>query len=195
MEEKKINLSTALIIIALVVMIVMGIFIYKINNEKNIEVQKNADLQQQVSSLNNTINSLQEKLNTISETVNNTTSTTDTTNTTNVTNTTNTTSEKENPTNNNTNNNNEKIFVADARPTGFAGSSMNRVVLYSNGEAYLIRYDGDGESEDNISTVTLIAKKATLVETCKDESDENYGSVIIKAKEIVNDDIEWIVFK
>ena len=73
MEEKnttKISLSTFLLIIAIIAIIVMGIFIYKLNNEKNIETQKSADLQAQVSSLNSTINSLQSKINTISETVN-----------------------------------------------------------------------------------------------------------------------------
>jgi len=73
MKEKndtKISLSTFLLIIAIIAIIVMGVFIYKLNNEKNIEIQKSADLQTQVSSLNNTVNSLQSKINTISETVN-----------------------------------------------------------------------------------------------------------------------------
>ena len=48
----------------------MGIFIYKLNKEKTIEIQKSADLQEQVINLNNTINSLQSKINTISETIN-----------------------------------------------------------------------------------------------------------------------------
>ena len=73
MKEKndtKISLSTFLLIIAIIAIIVMGVFIYKLNNEKNIEIQKSTDLQTQVNSLNNTVNSLQSKINTISETVN-----------------------------------------------------------------------------------------------------------------------------
>lgn len=73
MEEKnttKISLSTFLLIIAIIAIIVMGIFIYKLNTEKTIETQKSADLQAQVSSLNSTVNNLQSKINTISETVN-----------------------------------------------------------------------------------------------------------------------------
>ena len=81
MKEKnsiKISLSTFLLIIAIIAIIVMGIFIYKINNEKTIETQKSADLQAQVSSLNSTVNNLQSKINTISETVNDNKSTTST---------------------------------------------------------------------------------------------------------------------
>ena len=81
MEEKnttKISLSTFLLIIAIIAIIVMGIFIYKLNNEKTIETQKSADLQAQVSSLNSTVNNLQSKINTISETVNDNKSTTST---------------------------------------------------------------------------------------------------------------------
>lgn len=73
MEEKnatKISLSTFLLIIAIIAIVIMGVFIYKLNNEKTIETQKSADLQAQVSSLNSTVNSLQSKINTISETIN-----------------------------------------------------------------------------------------------------------------------------
>ena len=74
MEEKnstKISLSTFLLIIAIIAIVIMGVFIYKLNNEKNIETQKSADLQAQVSILNSTVSNLQSKINTISETVNN----------------------------------------------------------------------------------------------------------------------------
>lgn len=82
MEEKnvtKVNLSTFLLIIAIIVIVIMGVFIYKLNNEKNIETKKSADLQTQVSSLNSIVNNLQSKINTISETVNDNASTTSTT--------------------------------------------------------------------------------------------------------------------
>ena len=73
MEEKnvtKISLSTFLLIIAIIAIIVMGIFIYKLNNERTMEIQKSTELQSQVNSLNGTINDLQGKITTISETIN-----------------------------------------------------------------------------------------------------------------------------
>ena len=76
MEEKnkKISISTILLIIAIIAMIVMGVFIYKLNNDKKAEVQKSTELQGQVADLNNTLSELQGKINTISETINNNTS-------------------------------------------------------------------------------------------------------------------------
>lgn len=73
MEDKKvtkISLSTFLLIIAIIIIAIMGFFIYKLNSEKAIEVKKSADLQAQVSNLNSTVSNLQSKMNTISETVN-----------------------------------------------------------------------------------------------------------------------------
>lgn len=66
----KISLSTFLLIIAIIIIAIMGFFIYKLNSEKAIEVKKSADLQAQVSSLDSTVSNLQSKINTISETVN-----------------------------------------------------------------------------------------------------------------------------
>lgn len=73
MEEKnvkKISLSTCLLILALIVIIVMGVFIFKLYNDKTLEMQKNKDLSLEVSSLNNTVVELQEKLDTISNILN-----------------------------------------------------------------------------------------------------------------------------
>lgn len=69
-KETKINLSTFLLIIAIIIIAIMGLFIYKLNSEKNIEIKKSADFQAQVSNLNNTVNNLQSKMNTIAETIN-----------------------------------------------------------------------------------------------------------------------------
>lgn len=66
MEEKKViklSLSTVFLILAIIVIIVMGIFIYKLNNDKNLEIQKSTELQTQVNNLNGTVNELQEKAN------------------------------------------------------------------------------------------------------------------------------------
>ena len=73
MEENKqikISLSNFFLIIAIIVIIIMGIFIYKLNNDKTLETQKSTDLQEQVNSLNGDISNLQEKINTISNTIN-----------------------------------------------------------------------------------------------------------------------------
>lgn len=73
MEEKnsaKISLSTFFLILAIIAIIVMGIFIYKLNNDKTAEVQKSTELQTQVNNLNGTIDDLQGKIDTISKTIN-----------------------------------------------------------------------------------------------------------------------------
>lgn len=75
MEEKnvtKISLSTFLLILAIIAIIVMGIFIYKLDNDKTAEIQKSAKLQSQVNSLNGTVSDLQEKINSIVNTINDT---------------------------------------------------------------------------------------------------------------------------
>ena len=69
MEEKitkKISILTFLLIVALIAIIVMGVFIYKLNNEKTLETQKSANLQEEVDNLNNTVDNLQYKIDTIS---------------------------------------------------------------------------------------------------------------------------------
>ncbi|MBQ9659576.1 MAG: hypothetical protein IJV31_12650, partial [Clostridia bacterium] len=71
MEEKnitKISLSTFLLIMAIIVIIIMGVVIYKLNNDKTAEIQKSTDLQAQVNSLNVSVSDLQEKINKVSET-------------------------------------------------------------------------------------------------------------------------------
>ena len=72
MEEKnvkKFSLSTFLLIIALIVIIVMGVFIYKLNKDKNTEIQKSSELQAQVNSLNRTVSDLQGKITSVFETI------------------------------------------------------------------------------------------------------------------------------
>ena len=66
MEKKnvtKISLSTFFLILAI---IVMGIFIYKLNNDKTAEIKKSSELQSQVNSLSTTVNDFQGKINTVS---------------------------------------------------------------------------------------------------------------------------------
>ena len=73
MEEKKvtkISLSTFLLILAIIIIVIMGVFIFKLSNEKNVETQRATELETQVSNLNRTVNNLQEKINKVSETIN-----------------------------------------------------------------------------------------------------------------------------
>ena len=65
---KKISLSTFLLIIAIIVITIMCIFIYKLNVEKNNEAKKSTEIQSQINSLNSTMNILQESINTKSNT-------------------------------------------------------------------------------------------------------------------------------
>lgn len=72
MEEKKvtkISLSTFLLMLAIIAIIAMGIFIYKLNNDKTTEINKATELQNQVNNLNVTVSELQEKINKVSETI------------------------------------------------------------------------------------------------------------------------------
>ena len=71
MEEKKvtkISLSTFFLILAIIVIIIMSVFIYKLYNDKTAEVNKSNELQSQVNNLNSTINNLQGKIDSISNT-------------------------------------------------------------------------------------------------------------------------------
>lgn len=73
MEEKnttKISLSTFFLILAIIAILVMGIFIYRLNNDKTAEIQKSTELQAQVNRSNGTINDLQGKIDNISKTIN-----------------------------------------------------------------------------------------------------------------------------
>ena len=73
MEEKKavkISLSTLFLILAVIVIIIMAVFIIKLNNEKLAETEKSAQLQAQVNSLNGTVDNLQGKIDSISKTIN-----------------------------------------------------------------------------------------------------------------------------
>ena len=70
-NNAKISVSTFFLIMTIVIIIAMGFFIYKLDNDKTKEIQKSTVLQAQVDSLNGTINNLQGKIDNISETINN----------------------------------------------------------------------------------------------------------------------------
>ena len=69
-ETVKVSVSTFFLIIAIIVIAVMGYFMYKLYNDKVEETKKSADLQNQVNTLNGTVNDLQGKIDTISKYIN-----------------------------------------------------------------------------------------------------------------------------
>lgn len=77
MEEKKqmkISLSGLFLIIAIIAIVIMGFFIFKLSKEKANESAKVTDLNKQISNLENNINLLQNKMDNISNIVNSNTS-------------------------------------------------------------------------------------------------------------------------
>ncbi len=93
----------------------------------------------------------------------------------------------------NTNQDTEKTIVNQVSPSGFMGSSLYRVILYSNGEVYLQTFDGNGYEQGNIISQELIAKNANSIKAAEDE--EHYGEVIIQGGEAVNREMGWISFE
>ena len=87
----------------------------------------------------------------------------------------------------------KETIVSEVSPSGFMGSSLYKVILYSNGEVYVEIFDGNGYEVQNIVSKELIAKNAASVKVAEDE--ENYGMVFIKAEEIIKDNIGWIEFE
>ncbi len=96
-------------------------------------------------------------------------------------------------TNTNANHDTEKTEIAHVSPSGFMGSSLYRVVLYSNGEVYVQTFDGNGYEEENILSQDLIAQNVTSIKEAEDE--ELYGGVIIEGGEAINTNFGWITFE
>lgn len=83
--------------------------------------------------------------------------------------------------------------VKEVSPGGFMGSSLYRVVLYSNNEVYVEKFDGSGYEAENLILRELIAKNVNMIEKAKDE--EHYGEVFVKGGEVVSIDFGWISFE
>lgn len=69
-ETTKVSLSTFLLVLALFVIIMMGVFIYKLNNDKALSNNKIEKLNSQISNLQATISSLQGKIESVSNIIN-----------------------------------------------------------------------------------------------------------------------------
>ena len=80
-------------------------------------------------------------------------------------------------------------------PSGFAGSSLKRVVLYSDNTVCILFYDGSGYEEENIYLVKLIARNVDKIEY--NGQGEKFESIIVQGKniEIVEDAYGWIEFR
>ncbi len=80
-------------------------------------------------------------------------------------------------------------IVTQLTPSGFSGSSLHRIDLYSNKEVYLITFDGNGYEKNNIITKELIAKNVDSISKSED------GNIYIKGGTQVKDTFNWIHFE
>lgn len=90
---------------------------------------------------------------------------------------------------------NQKI-VKTLAPSGFMGSSLLRVTLFSNGELYLLKYDGEGYEEKNIVNKELIAVNVDSISS--NGQGEDFEAIIVKGKSnmvIKNNNYGWIEFE
>ena len=184
MEEKKvtkIHLSTVCFMLSLIVIIAMGIFIYKLNNEKAIEIKKSANLQTQVNSLNETVSNLQGKLNSISETINS--NSTDT----------NTTSKKVDTTSGKTSFSElmDLLYIKNKTKSNDGNSIFNNYLFDSNNN-----YDSFGSSK--ISTISILNTSITLTDKNGNNTEHTVSGIneeIVSVKIDSGDDgVRGIVF-
>lgn len=90
-------------------------------------------------------------------------------------------------------NHTEQIIVNQVSPSGFMGSSLYQVILYSDGEVYVKKYDGNGKEDNNVISSDLVARNVQSIEAAKE--DEHLGEVWIKGGEIINRSFGWINFE
>lgn len=87
-------------------------------------------------------------------------------------------------------------IIKQLSPIGWAGSSMQEVRLYDNGDVYHIVYNGDGNTDDNISSFKLIARNADTIE--EKMNGQEFESIIVKGKyltKVTDDGQLWILFE
>ncbi len=101
-------------------------------------------------------------------------------------------------------NNTTSRVIKKLSPSGWAGSSMQEVRLYDNGDVYHVTYNGDGNIEKNVVGFELIAKNAETIEEKLSEHtingiEGNYvvEAIIVKGKNlnVVKNNESWILFK
>ena len=87
-------------------------------------------------------------------------------------------------------------IVKKLSPIGWAGSSMQEIRLYDNGEVYHVTYNGDGNTEANIISFDLIAKNVESIE--EKVNGQVFEGIVIKGKNVnkVRENVEsWIIFE
>ena len=188
-----------LICIIIVILIGVAIYFYKFKTTKNEEndVTKNysqineeitnkSDNDEKSSNNNNELN-INNELNTNNGSKSNIVSKTD-----NNTSTSNDLNIKDN---------NVRV-VKSVSPSGFAGSSLYVVRLYSDGSVYAITYNGEGFDDSNIVLNKLVATNAEDINnvTYDDYDKDNsldVGAVVIKGSSlnVIDNNYGWIIFK
>ena len=96
---------------------------------------------------------------------------------------------------NESNSNNENKIVKSLSPSGWAGSSMQQVRLYSNGEVYHIVYNGEGTTDDCIAAKELIAQNAEDIQ--EKTNGQAFEKILVKGKnlKVLNTETNWIEFE
>ena len=86
--------------------------------------------------------------------------------------------------------------ISSESPLGFPSASMNRLELYSNGEVYLIKYNGEGYENNNIIERVIVAKNVSSMNVIKDENSENFGVVVLSGRNIekINQKYPWVIY-
>ncbi len=184
--KKTSKILVFIIIVLIICLCIMGYQLYKSKNELN-----NNQSNTSTNSVNNSkSNNIQASNTQINNTSSNNTAVNQTNNSIENNNTTNTSSQQQNK---NQNTNQEKTVIKELTPSGFPGSSLHKVVLYSNKDVYVITYDGNGFADNNIKSKELIAKNVSEIK--KSTDDETYGEIFVKGGEKVNTDYGWIHFE
>ncbi|MBR2786650.1 MAG: hypothetical protein IKD76_04055 [Clostridia bacterium] len=80
-------------------------------------------------------------------------------------------------------------------PSGWAGSSMQEIRLYDNGDVYHVTYNGEGQADSNIVSVELIAKNAETIE--EKGNDLVVEAIIVKGKNlnVLKNNESWVLFE
>ena len=92
--------------------------------------------------------------------------------------------------------NNNSSIKTQLSPSGFMGSSLLRVIIYSNGDVFVLKYDGEGYEDSNIVQKELIATNAESIYT--NGTGEDFESIVVKGNsnmEIKINNYSWIEFK
>lgn len=88
-----------------------------------------------------------------------------------------------------------KKEIKNLSPSGWAGSSMQEITLFDNGDVYHVIYNGNGKTADNIVSSKLIAKYAETIEA--KENGPVVEAIIVKGKNlyVLRDNESWIIFE